>query len=108
MRSSAAVADLPQGSMCCAFRDFLLRSPVVVSGYFSSCSFPAAQVNSSSLVPLSLNIPYKPQRSADSQIVYLTPMTTSHPVTKVTPAICINLTSNPETPPSLKNNTIMM
>ncbi len=37
MWSSAAVAHLLQGSMCCAFRDGLLQILVVTSGYLSYC-----------------------------------------------------------------------
>ncbi len=35
--SSAAVAHLLQGSMCCAFRDGILHTLVVTSGYLSYC-----------------------------------------------------------------------
>ncbi len=35
--SSAAVAHLLQGSTCCAFRDGILYTLVVMSGYLSSC-----------------------------------------------------------------------
>ncbi len=35
--SSAAVAHLLQGSMCCAFRDGILYTLVVTSGYLSYC-----------------------------------------------------------------------
>ncbi len=34
---SAAVAHLLQGSMCCLFRDGILHTPVVSSGYLSYC-----------------------------------------------------------------------
>ena len=37
MWSSAAVAHMLQGSMCCAFRDALLHTLVVPSGYLSHC-----------------------------------------------------------------------
>ena len=37
MCSSAAVAHLLQGSTCCGFRDALLQTLVVTSGYFRSC-----------------------------------------------------------------------
>ncbi len=37
MLSSAAVAHLLQGSMCCAFRDGILHSLVVTSDYLSYC-----------------------------------------------------------------------
>ncbi len=37
MWSSAAVAHLLQGSMCCAFRDGILHTLVVTSGYLSYC-----------------------------------------------------------------------
>src|SRR4029434_2169893 len=37
MSSSAAVAHLLQGSTCCVFRDALLHTLVVTSGYFSYC-----------------------------------------------------------------------
>ncbi len=37
MWSSAAVAHLLQGSMCCLFRDGILHTLVVTSGYFSYC-----------------------------------------------------------------------
>ncbi len=37
--SSAAVAHLLQGSMCCAFRDGILLTLVVTSGYLSYCCF---------------------------------------------------------------------
>ncbi len=37
MLSSAAVAHLLQGSTCCAFRDGLLHTLVVTSGYSSYC-----------------------------------------------------------------------
>ncbi len=37
MCSSAAVAHLLQGSMCCAFRDGILHSLVVTSGYLIYC-----------------------------------------------------------------------
>ncbi len=35
--SSAAVAHLLQGSTCCAFRDCILHTQVVTSGYLSYC-----------------------------------------------------------------------
>ncbi len=37
MWSSAAVAHLLQGLMCCAFRDGILHTLVVTSGYLSYC-----------------------------------------------------------------------
>ncbi len=37
MLSSAAVAHLLQGSTCCAFRDGILHTLVVTSGYLSYC-----------------------------------------------------------------------
>ncbi len=37
--SSAAVAHLLQGSMCCAFRDGILRTLVVTSGYLITVAF---------------------------------------------------------------------
>ncbi len=37
MWSSAAVAHLLQGSTCCAFRDGILHTLVVMSGYLSYC-----------------------------------------------------------------------
>ncbi len=37
MWCSAAVARLLQGSMCCAFRDGILHTLVVTSGYVSYC-----------------------------------------------------------------------
>lgn len=37
MWSSAAVAHLPQGSMCCVFRDALLHTSVITSGYLRYC-----------------------------------------------------------------------
>ncbi len=37
MWSSAAVAHLLQGSMCCVFRDGILHTLVVTSGYLSYC-----------------------------------------------------------------------
>ncbi len=37
MWSSAAVAHLLQGSTCCAFRDGILHTSVVTSGYLSYC-----------------------------------------------------------------------
>ncbi len=37
MWSSAAVAHLLQGSMCCAFRDGFLHTLVVTSGYLRYC-----------------------------------------------------------------------
>ncbi len=37
MWSSAAVANLLQGSTCCAFRDGILHTLVVTSGYLSYC-----------------------------------------------------------------------
>ncbi len=37
MGSSAAVAHLLQGSMCCVFRDSILHTLVVTSGYLSYC-----------------------------------------------------------------------
>ncbi len=37
MWSSAAGAHLLQGSMCCAFRDGILHTLVVTSGYLSYC-----------------------------------------------------------------------
>ncbi len=35
--SSAAGAHLLQGSMCCAFRDVIIHSLIVTSGYLSYC-----------------------------------------------------------------------
>ncbi len=37
MWSSAAVAHLLQGSMCCAFKEGILHTFVVMSGYLSYC-----------------------------------------------------------------------
>ncbi len=37
MWSSAAVAHLLQGSMCCVFRDGILHTLVVTNGYLSYC-----------------------------------------------------------------------
>ncbi len=37
MWSSAALAHLLQGSTCCAFRDGILHTLVVMSGYLSYC-----------------------------------------------------------------------
>ncbi len=37
MWSSAAVAHVLQGSMCCVFRDGILHALVVTSGYLSYC-----------------------------------------------------------------------
>ncbi len=37
MLSSAAEAHLLQGSTCCGFRDGILHTLVVTSGYFSYC-----------------------------------------------------------------------
>ncbi len=37
MGSSAAVAHLLQGLMCCVFRDGILHISVVTSGYLSYC-----------------------------------------------------------------------
>ncbi len=39
MWSSAAVAHLLQGSTCCVFRDGILHTLVVTSGYLSYCFF---------------------------------------------------------------------
>ncbi len=43
MWSSAAVAHLLQGSMCCAFRDGILHTFAVTSGYlsYSTCLNPS-------------------------------------------------------------------
>src|SRR4029434_274172 len=55
MSSSAAVAHLLQGSMCCAFRDALLHTLVVTSGYLSYCCLSII-LNQSGYSPLTSGI----------------------------------------------------
>ncbi len=55
MWSSAAVAHLLQGSMCCVFRDGILHTLVVTSGYLSYCCLSIIS-NQSAHSPLSSNI----------------------------------------------------
>ncbi len=53
--SSAAVANLLQGSMCCAFRDDILHILVVTSGYLSYCCLSIIS-NQSAHSPLTSDI----------------------------------------------------
>ncbi len=53
--SSAAVVHLLQGSMCCAFRDGLLHTLVVTSGYLSYCCLSIIS-NQSAHSPLTSDI----------------------------------------------------
>ncbi len=53
--SSAAVAHLLQGSMCCAFRDGILHTLVVTSGYLSYCCLSIIS-NQSAHSPLTSDI----------------------------------------------------
>ncbi len=55
MWSSAAVAHLLQGLMCCAFRDGILHTLVVSSGYLSCCCFSIIS-NESAHSPLTSDI----------------------------------------------------
>ena len=55
MWSSAAVAHLLQGSTCCVFRDALLHTSVVTSGYLSSCCLSISS-NQSGPSPLTSGI----------------------------------------------------
>ncbi len=55
MWSSAAVAHLLQGSTCCAFRDGILHSLVVTSGYLSYCCISIIS-NQSAHSPLTSDI----------------------------------------------------
>ncbi len=53
--SSAAVAHLLQGSTCCAFRDAILNTLVVTSGYLSYCCLSIIS-NQSAHSPLTSDI----------------------------------------------------
>ncbi len=66
MWSSAAVAHLLLGSMCCAFRDGILHSLVVMSGYLSYCCLSIIS-NQSALSPLTSTRHFHPHncRSLD-------------------------------------------
>ncbi len=55
MWSSAAVAHLLQGSMCCVFRDGILHTLVVTSGYLSYCCLSIFS-NQSAHSPLTADI----------------------------------------------------
>ena len=55
MWSSAAVAHLLQGLMCCAFGDGILHSLVVTNAYLSYCCFPIIS-NQSADSPLTSHI----------------------------------------------------
>ncbi len=55
--SSAAVAHLLQGSMCCAFRDGSLHTLVVMSGYLSNCCLSFIS-NQSAHSPLTSSKPF--------------------------------------------------
>ncbi len=55
MWSSAAVAHLLQGSMCCVFRDSILHTLVVTSGYLSYCCLSIVS-NQSAHSPLTFDI----------------------------------------------------
>ncbi len=55
MWSSAAEAHLLQGSMCCAFRDGILHTLVVTSGYLSYCCLSIIS-NQSAHSPLTSDI----------------------------------------------------
>ncbi len=55
MWSSAAVAHLLQGSTCCAFRDGILDTLVVTSGYLSYC-YLSINSNQSAHSPLTSDI----------------------------------------------------
>ncbi len=55
MWSSAAVAHLLQGSTCCVFRDGILHTLVVMSGYFSYCCLSIIS-NQSAHSPLTSDI----------------------------------------------------
>ncbi len=52
---SAAVAHLLQGSTCCAFRDDILHTLVVTSGYLSNCCLSIIS-NQSAQSPLTSDI----------------------------------------------------
>ncbi len=55
MWSSAAAAHLLQGSTCCAFRDGILHTLVVTSGYLSYCCLSIIS-NQSAHSPLTSDI----------------------------------------------------
>ncbi len=55
MRSSAAGAHLLQGSACCVFRDGILHTLVVTSGYLSYCCLSIIS-NQSAHSPLTSDI----------------------------------------------------
>ncbi len=55
MWSSAAVAHLLQGLLCCAFRDGILHTLVVTSGYLSYCCLSIIS-NQSAHSPLTSDI----------------------------------------------------
>ncbi len=63
--SSAAVAHLLQGSTCCAFRDGILHTLVVMRGYLSYCFLSIS--NQSANFPLTSTRPFRPHncRSLD-------------------------------------------
>ncbi len=46
MWSSAAVAHLLQGSTCCVFKDSILNTLVVTSGYLSYCCLSITSIQS--------------------------------------------------------------
>jgi len=65
--SSAAVAHLLQGSMCCAFRDGILYTLVVTSGYLSYCCLSIIS-NQSAHSPLTATRHFHPHNGCSLDI----------------------------------------
>ncbi len=63
--SSAAVAHLLQGSTCCAFRDGILHTLILTSGYLSYCCLSIIS-NQSAHYPLTSTKHFRPQNCVDN------------------------------------------
>ncbi len=69
MWSSAAGAHLLQGSKCCAFRDGILHTLVVTSGYLSYCCLSIIS-NQSVHSPLTSTRHFRPHNCRSLDILY--------------------------------------
>ncbi len=72
MWSFAAVAHLLQGSKCCAFRDGILHTLVVTSGYLSDCCLFIIS-NQSAHSPLTSTRHFRPQLPLTGYFLFFGP-----------------------------------
>ncbi len=72
MWSSAAVAHLLQGLMCCAFRDGILHTLVVTSAYLSYCCLFIIS-NQSAHSPLASTRYFRPHNCCSLDIFFFGP-----------------------------------